>query len=55
MSKNIKISFSGDFGRAFSVDAKPEETKNPAVNLTLSQKAAQMLYSDLEKALKGKQ
>jgi len=56
IEKYIKISFSGDFGRAFSIDAtNPDDLKNKPVNLTLSPKAAQMLFADLEKALKHKQ
>lgn len=56
VDKYIKISFSGDFGRAFSVDAtNPEDLKNKPINLTLSPKSAQLLYADLEKALKNKQ
>lgn len=55
MNKNVRLSIYGEFGRAFSVDANPEEVKKETTEVTLSPKAAQMIFNDLEKVLKGKQ
>ena len=54
-NKNVRISTYGNFGRAFSVDAKEGDVKPETVEITLSPKAAQMIFADLQKVLEGKQ
>lgn len=51
--KNVKLTVYSKFGRAFSVDAKDEDLQN--IDIVITEKAARMIYQDLEKVLKGKQ
>ena len=53
--KNVRISTYGNFGRAFSVDVKEGDVKPETVEITLSPKAAKMVFEDLKKVLEGKQ